>query len=351
MTRRRPALLIIGGLLWCTGAQAQRNWAEVAVPVYNPVHAMQGLHKAWTAPRAQEFATAASALSAAMHTHCTRAATAQPSFQAVRQSWREATTAWERLSAVPIGPVIERRSLRQIDFTPTRPALIEKAVATQPQGPAAMQRIGTPAKGLPALEWLLWRQPAASGTPACAYGTEVAREIDTEATALDTAFRALAERPTDAWDDEAAVAGMNEFINQWVGATERLRWAHMEKPLRAGTPKDLPRAASASTVTSWAAQWGAVRSLARFEAEATPRPGEGLVPIETYLRSRGHNALADRWVNAVATADTDMQAATPTSRSKVLAAAKSLAALKRLAEDEVAPALDVRIGFSDADGD
>ncbi len=36
---------------------------------------------------------------------------------------------------------------------------------------------------------------------------------------------------------------------------------------------------------------------------------------------------------------------------RVLQAAKELSALKRLAEAEVAPALQVSIGFSDADGD
>jgi len=36
---------------------------------------------------------------------------------------------------------------------------------------------------------------------------------------------------------------------------------------------------------------------------------------------------------------------------RVLAAARELAALKRLMEDQVAPVLEVVIGFSDADGD
>ena len=41
----------------------------------------------------------------------------------------------------------------------------------------------------------------------------------------------------------------------------------------------------------------------------------------------------------------------PAQRERVLAAAAALGALKRLVEDEVAPALNVSIGFSDADGD
>lgn len=351
MTLRPTLLLAWCGLVLCSGAQAQRNWAQVAVPVYTPAQAVQGLHRGWTAPRAREFADAAQTLSTSMQTLCTHTAAPPARPEAARLSWRAATTAWERLSAVSVGPLVERRSSQQIDFTPTRPALIERAVATQPQGAAAMQRIGTPAKGLPALEWLLWHEPAVPGTPACAYATEVAREILAEADALHTAFRTLAERPTEAWDDEAAVTSMNEFVNQWVGAVERLRWAQMEKPVRAGRLKDLPRTTSGTTATSWAAQWSAVRALARLEADAAPPPGEGMVPLETYLRSRGLNPLADRWVAAVGTADAKIRAVSPASRAKLMAAAQGLAALKRLAENEVAPALDVRIGFSSADGD
>jgi predicted lipoprotein len=40
-----------------------------------------------------------------------------------------------------------------------------------------------------------------------------------------------------------------------------------------------------------------------------------------------------------------------TDTARILAAAKQLAALKRLVENEIAPALGVNIGFSDADGD
>jgi hypothetical protein len=43
---------------------------------------------------------------------------------------------------------------------------------------------------------------------------------------------------------------MSEFVNQWVGGMERLRWAHMEKPLRAAQGSkapEYPRNASQST--------------------------------------------------------------------------------------------------------
>jgi predicted lipoprotein len=46
-----------------------------------------------------------------------------------------------------------------------------------------------------------------------------------------------------------------------------------------------------------------------------------------------------------------MQGLITNNTPRILAAARQLAALKRLVEAEVAPALGVNIGFSDSDGD
>src|SRR5256885_17229775 len=75
-----------------------------------------------------------------------------------------------------LGPLVERRSARLVDFRPMRPALLKKAIQSAPADLAAMERIGAPAKGYPALENLLWTQPVEPQTPACAYATLVAEE-------------------------------------------------------------------------------------------------------------------------------------------------------------------------------
>lgn len=343
---RRPLLGLLASLT--LPVQAQSNWARVAVPSYTAVHLLQGLHGHCMAPLADAFAAAAQALVSALREH--GLATGGTTLDAARAQWQLTTRAWERLSALALGPLLERRSMRRIDFTPTRPALIARAVAAAPRGALALERIGTPAKGLPALEWLLWTREM---TPAAwAYAVELAAEIELEATALQTEFRALAERDAADWTEVLAIAGMSEFVNQWVGGIERLRWAQMEKPLRSGRKAELPRAASASTAASWAAQWQSLRAVALFQGRAAPAPGAGLVTIESYLRGRGANAVADSLVKGVAQADRDLQGLSPGApAARVLQGAKALAALKRLAETTLAPALEVNIGFSDADGD
>lgn len=339
-------------LLLCVGtAAAQLVPANVAVPFYTPGAFMQGVYRHWYAPRANDFAAQAAKLGPAVAQMCAAGSDAGTAFQSARQQWQDTVQAWDTLSAVALGPLVQRRSLRQIDFMPTRPELIERAIRAAPADAQAMERVGTPAKGLPALEWLLWTQPVAPGSSACGYAALVAQGVDDEARALAQAFGELARRN---WleDEEAAVPAMSELVNQWVGGIERLRWAAMEKPLRSagGKPPAYPRAASGTTAQSWRAQWQGVQALSAAAGNAVPVPGEGLVPLETYLRGRGLNPLAATLAGAAADIAREMGRVT-TDAARVTAAARPLGGLKRLAQTQLAPALEVNIGFSDADGD
>lgn len=353
-------LLAVGAAVLGSGLHAQTVAPHVAVPFYTPGHFMSGVYRDWYAPQAAEFARQSAALPAAITAVCDgEAAAGTARLQQARAQWQASAAAWDRLSGVQIGPLVQRRSARQIDFTPTRPALIERAIQSAPGDAAAMERIGTPAKGLPALEWLLWSQPVAPGTPACRYAAQLAADIGREAAALAASFSELAAR--DLSEDEANGAAMGELVNQWVGGLERLRWADMEKPaLRAasGASKGAgvrqagyPRSASGQTGANWAAHWQALRTLAVSTASAAPQPGAALVPLETYLRGRGLNPLANKLVQSVARADKSLTDLSPANRGGLRLATRELGQLKKLAEAEVAPALDVSIGFSDADGD
>ncbi len=294
------------------------------------------LNHDWYAPRATEFARASAALVPAVQHLCAASPEgAAPALESARGRWTETLSAWEGLAGVALGPVLERRAARQIDFTPTRPRMIEKAIKSAPRTAADMELIGTPAKGLPALEWLLWSQPAAPSTPACDYAAQVAIDLRREA-------EALAAARTQATD-----ALLTELVNQWVAGIERLRWPGMEMPVRvantSATPvePDFPRHASGATALAWAAQWRALRDLATG-GEAT---------LAGSLRARGQGTLADALDAEVVDADLALRDLTTADRARLIAVAKRLAQLKHRVEAEVAPALGVSIGFSDADGD
>ena len=343
------------GLCLCVAAvsaQAQTGEPVVAFPVYNAAHAMEGLHRHTLLPRAQAFAQAAASLTTQTTAYCGGAAP----LPTVRQQWTGTLQAWEALSSVATGAVLERRSQRQIDFWPVRPALLERAIARAPRGEDAMQLVGTPAKGLPALEWLLWTRPAAPNTPACAFAQEVAQDVRREAQALVQAEARLAAQD---WEDnaEASEKGMAEWINQWLGGLEQLRWAQMEKPLKAAPANERPayaRLASGSDALSWQTQWQALREQAGVtpaQRRAPPLPGQALVPIEAILLGKGEIALAARWSAALAQADTAMTSADPARAASVLNAATAMKSLNLLYQNEVASSLDIPLGFSSADGD
>lgn len=291
----------------------------------------------WLAPRAADFARASAFLTHALQALCDAQPTqAEPALAEVRRHWLTALAAWERLSTVAIGPVLERRSRRQIDFTPTRPKLIEKAIKSAPRSSADMELIGTPAKGLPALEWLLWTKPVQPASPACGYAVRVTEEVHREA-------RALAASPAPAGDARTVIS---ELVNQWLGGLERLRWAGLELPLRVAQTgggreaPDFPRRASGASAADWAAQWDGLKALAT-----------GPVSLRAALAEAGKAPEATALAEAVTRADTALAGLAPDDGERVLAAARALADLKRLVEDRVAPALGVAIGFSDADGD
>lgn len=295
------------------------------------------VHDAWLAPRAAEFAARSAQLAPALQALCDAPPEgAGAALDQARGQWLASLAAWERLSAVALGPVLERRAQRQIDFMPTRPRMIEKAVKSSPTTPADMELIGTPAKGFPALEWLLWVKPARPASPECRYAVRVAAEIGREAEAL------AAARPAPGDGQEI----LNDLVNQWIGGLERLRWANMELPLRqtmtaehaGGTVPDYPRKASAASAASWAHQWQALKALAT-----------GPASLGSALIARGK--AADGLAQAVQRADAAMAGLSVGDEQRILAAAQALADLQRHVEAQVASALGVSIGFSDADGD
>lgn len=330
-------------------AAAQANWRDVAVPMYGAQAYARGEALALDA-RARRFASASAQLAAGVAASCAAGATI--TLASAREQWRATAAAWDALAALSTGPLIERRSARSIDFMPVRQALLQRAIEAQPAGIDDMETIGAPARGFPALEWLLWIERPAPGSPACVYARLVAADIEREARALAKAAQVRAAASLD--DDEAA-ARLTETLNQWVGGVELLRWAYLRKPLEVaatrGEPPAFPRSVSGHTAATWAARWATLRDTAVLGDRPVPAPGADSVPFETLLRGRGLNPLADRLVAATEHTDRALDGLTPDTPEPVRAAAAALGELARFAQDELAPALSVALGFSDADGD
>jgi predicted lipoprotein len=307
---------------------------------------VRAVYRDWMVPRSVELVAASARLSSALQAYCTTApADAEAALTVARGAWNTALVAWERVSAVAIGTVVDYRMPGRLDFTPTRPRMIEKAIAAAPNSAADMDRIGTPAKGFPALEWLMWTKPMPPASPACHYAVQVGREIEREAQFMEKGFREAAATPLD---PAAAKTALSDFVNQWVGGLDRLRWADMEKPVQKAATSgkkaapEFLRGASGADAASWAARWDALRALA---------VADGSGSLASLLRERDQAKLAEALARSVEQAGAAMKGLDTADPEKVMASARRLSGLRRIVEGQVAPALDVRIGFSDSDGD
>lgn len=349
--RRRTLLFGIAAGSAAAQGWAQADWRQVAVPMYGPQDFVKGFILGHALPRARAWQAACQTLVLSL-SHTLDGSVR--SFDEARQTWKSAALAWAALSAVATGPLVTRRSARRVDFMPVRTALILRAIDAAPVGEEALDRVGSPAKGLGALEWLLWAPEAPRHEAAKTFAAEVARDIQREAEAVAGGFATMAEREMD---DEAVVLAFAEILNQWIGGLEQLRLQRLLRPVEEartrGARAPVPLRPWAGTdAQERAARWQALQAAAIFAGPAAPPRGQGLpVPIETYLRGRGLNPLADRLRAAAAAAERALTAAADNKPASMLRAAQRLGQAKRLAEAEVAPALDVRVAFSDADGD
>ena len=341
------------GLLACASGMAG---AVTAAPVVSDADAafVRKIYAGWYLPRAAEFAEQASRLTATLDTLC-RTETAVDAAQAIepaRKQWTRTVQTWEALSAVRGGALLARRSPREIDFTPARPEAIQRAVRSAPADSRAMERVGSPAKGLPALEWLLWTQPVRSQSPECRYAHRVAAEIQAESLALQQAYGLSLQHGWDAQEVEYAIY---EFLNLFDAGIQKLWWEDMHRPQqRAATgakSASFSRSASGTTVQMWQLHWQALRRLAIEDAAAPDS-----LSLQAYLVAKGHPAEAGRLPVLVAEVDRTManldDAKDEAALNKRIGqAAAALKALQQFVEQDMAHALQFIISFFDEDGD
>jgi predicted lipoprotein len=361
-----PRVFAVAGLCVLACAHAQTA-TRIAFPYYTAEQVLTGLYTHQLPPRARAFEVSAQALVQTTQAHC-QGRTGKDELHA---QWRQTLLRWQALATPAVGPLVQRRSQRQIDFWPVRPNLIDKALKNAPRRLADMARVGTPAKGFAGLEYLLAESSPAglqgeANKSRCAYAVLVAQGIAAEASALRTEFDTLAQRDwqvdEESADAEARLAqtraAFAEWVNQWLGGLERLRWLQMEQPLvkaqTAGKAPVFPRQDWPDNLADWRAQWDSLRAQALLldPQAAPPVPGQAFVPIEALLYGKGQMQLATRWRQAIGAADAALGGLSASSRPADLeAVARKLKELTVLYQQQIAAALDVPLGFSDADGD
>ncbi|WP_138515012.1 imelysin family protein [Rhodoferax bucti] len=271
-----------------------------------------------------------------------------------RAAWVNSMLAWETLSAVPVDALLERRSARTVDFWPTRPAQIQvllDAGTTRFDSPQALQTIGASAKGLPALEWLLFRNDGSAPQPALAVA--LAEQVLLEARTLEQAYTALHQTT---WDEADAWSAYGNWFGQAVGSLEQLRLKKLKANTRGKDSAIWVRGVSGQTRAAWQAQARALQAF--FTGPLDSAPGSAChaaLPLPGTLHSlllgRRYPREAERLQVLTRAMVQALHQARPENTASLQRAQQSLAGLHRYVSDLGSELFDFSLGFTDADGD
>jgi uncharacterized protein len=85
----------------------------------------------------------------------------EPKRLELRAQWRRTLLAWERLYALRIGPIVDNSGLLRARFWPVRTERVSALLRDpEPLTEARVERLGVDLRGMYALEWLLFAEPA-----------------------------------------------------------------------------------------------------------------------------------------------------------------------------------------------
>lgn len=344
----RAVLLV---LTLCGSARSQS-----LAPLVAPSQWMSQLAEHELAPGYDELKRRVDALATAVEALCRVPGDAARAGAA--QAWRAAALQLRRLSALPFGPVLDTRVLRQLDFWPTRPAQIEAAIAGQAAGTLPPDRVGASARGLPALEYLLFaakRVPIDVDPAACAYAGWVAREALSRLRALPPAWPAW-QQTLETPDAEHEARLLSDAVNTLIGSVDSLRVKYLEKPSHSqARPAAFDAWRSGSSRAHLLAYLDGLRVGLQSSGSSEPAPaGSGAPGLTALMRGRGMLELAARMDEKLAAAAAAMVAlpADPASDPAALAhAIDAVASLQALLSRELAERLKVWVGFGESDGD
>ncbi|APW42565.1 hypothetical protein RS694_08505 [Rhodoferax saidenbachensis] len=278
---------------------------------------------------------------------------AQPAthWQTQQPLWVQTMLHWERLAAVAVGPLLERRAARSIDFWPTRPAQIQRqldANAASPLTPQQIESVGSAARGLPALEWMFWRVPANPSSQH--YARLLAQHILNECTILLDGYRAMAAAPRS---EEEATALYGEWYGQAVGGLDQLRIKKMVPDTRGKEVSLWVRGVSGQTAAAWQAQLQGVQVfLVGSPAAQAARPD---LPVASSLQGLllgNDNPEPSRKLQTLTLAALRSGArARPDNAASLRTAQRALAQLSQYLSSLADSVLHISMGFTDADGD
>lgn len=278
-----------------------------------------------------------------------------------RSAWKDSYAAWRAVEALPIGPVLSRRTAWQIDVWPTRPPKVEEAIRLVEKDAPIADSVGAAAQGLPALEFLLWGEDRAKAQlgrlhfrQRCQYGVALAHDVASESAGLLADWQQYGRAPHD---QETGRQAFEEAVNLLAGSLQNLRDKKLAR-LGGGKAPKKPLRQDFDAWRSHQTKAGLAATLATLEGIFLA-PGRDKGPsFVDRLVLADKPLLAQHLQEEITTARTALaklpdDVATAASRNPAVLKPflDSLKRLQGLVELQVADAVGVTIGFKDSDGD
>jgi predicted lipoprotein len=288
-----------------------------------------------------------------------------------RTAWWDARAPLKQAEVFAFGPYQDQpfRLGPKIDFWPARADTIDEVLAgAEPLDEETVSRFGAPARGLPAIEYLL-HPPGGDflgeltlSPRRCDYLTALARDLAVNASALRLAWDPdghdyLGElREAGRTSNSFATLDMavGEVVNRLGFTLENMRSDKLGKPLGSGgvpAPDAAESRFSGRSLEDLRDNLEGIRLVYSGTADA------GGVGLGSYLESRGHEfdtlfdarlAEARRAIDAIEPPLTEAVSEDPRSVERAIGA---LAELGRLIQVDLINALALTGGFNDNDGD
>ncbi|MEO7777206.1 MAG: imelysin family protein [Fibrobacteria bacterium] len=364
-----PSLCLMGILCVCAaswlGLQACSIAASDLIATLDRRPLLKSLRDTVIIPASERFTARAAALETAA-----RKLAESPGpelLDSAKTAWKEAALAWGSLQAIRLGPIADATA--RIDFWPTRPNLIGQALAdSYPLDSARMVSL-TPAaaKGLPALEWLLFSSPpetvlgqlsdSAHGTRRGLYLAAVASDLRRAAEGIHADWQgktgaALVAPAADTRYPTTQMA-VEELIKGLVATLEEMKTGKVLTP--AGSKSE--GKAQPDAVESPYASLSLEILRANLSGVEAAFHGNGGTGLDDYLKDLGSDAGARVDVdmlnakNALEAVPSPLSGSVIGQNAKVLALGAALTDLVVDVKNDVASTLGFNITFTDNDGD
>jgi predicted lipoprotein len=301
-------------------------------------------------PRYQAFATEADELVTAVEGLC--ASPGPAALEAAQAQWGATRAAWRRTLAFGFGPAMDLRTMSDVDFGTSAGKVEDVVAGTEPVAAEAVGQLGANARGLGAIEQLLFGEDAGTltattGARRCQYAAAASTLV---ATAADEALAGWTSgsEPYAATLDDDAQASLNDIFNEVIRTLQGVADQKLATALgdRTGAPE--PEVADPGpahrALDDMLDDLDGV--MASYEAVLEPRIARQSADAASRTR-----AELTAGIEALAAVTGPLTAAVVDDRDGLTAAQEQLKTAKRTLATEVASLLGLTLTFSDADGD